>query len=124
MGTCFDILTKPVPLTQRHVDVFRHKVIMGTHNKKTVKLDEFSERADDGRLNDTFEESEDLDLAADIPIDDPSQIALHKEMMAKVTSPAKEIRFSCDQIDFAFTEKNRISEPKPVTLTNNFKFPI
>lgn len=33
MGACFDILTKPIPLLQRHVDVYRHKVIMGAHNK-------------------------------------------------------------------------------------------
>lgn len=33
LGTCYDILTKPVPLMQRHVDIYRHKVIMGIHNK-------------------------------------------------------------------------------------------
>ena len=33
MGTCFDILTKPIPLSQRHVDVYRNKVIMGAHVK-------------------------------------------------------------------------------------------
>jgi len=33
IGTCFDILTKPIPLLQRHIDVYRHKVTMGAHNK-------------------------------------------------------------------------------------------
>jgi hypothetical protein len=33
IGTCYDILTKPIPLMQRHVDIYRHKVIMGIHNK-------------------------------------------------------------------------------------------
>lgn len=33
MGTCFDILTKPIPLMQKHIDVYRHKVTMGAHNK-------------------------------------------------------------------------------------------
>ena len=33
IGTCYDVLTKPMPLMQRHVDIFRHKVIMGVHNK-------------------------------------------------------------------------------------------
>jgi len=33
IGTCFDILTKPIPLMQRHIDVYRHKVTMGAHNK-------------------------------------------------------------------------------------------
>ena len=33
IGTCYDVLTKPMPLMQRHVDIYRHKVIMGVHNK-------------------------------------------------------------------------------------------
>lgn len=33
IGTCYDVLTKPMPLMQRHVDIFRHKVIMGVHNR-------------------------------------------------------------------------------------------
>jgi len=40
MGASFDILTKPVPLMQRHIDVYRHKVIMGAHTRmsKTMKM--------------------------------------------------------------------------------------
>ncbi len=33
IGTCYDILTKPIPIIQRHVDIYRHKAIMGIHNK-------------------------------------------------------------------------------------------
>ena len=33
IGTCYDVLNKPMPLMQRHVDIHRHKVIMGVHNK-------------------------------------------------------------------------------------------
>ena len=36
VGTCYDILTKPVPLSQRHIDSFRHKVIMNTHKKSNI----------------------------------------------------------------------------------------
>lgn len=39
LGTCFDILTKPVPLMQRHIDGYRHKVIMGAHKKAVAKED-------------------------------------------------------------------------------------
>jgi len=39
VGTCFDILTKPVPLMQRHVDAYRHKVIMGAHKKLNLFKD-------------------------------------------------------------------------------------
>lgn len=40
MGTCFDVLTKPMPLMQRHVDIYRHKVIMGIHKK--LRNDKYS----------------------------------------------------------------------------------
>ena len=34
IGTCYDVLNKPMPLMQRHVDIYRHKVIMGVHTKQ------------------------------------------------------------------------------------------
>lgn len=40
MGTCFDILTKPIPLQQRHVDCFRTKVVLGSHRKVIPKKEE------------------------------------------------------------------------------------
>jgi hypothetical protein len=40
IGACYDILTKPIPLMQRHVDIFRHKAIMGIHSKQR-KIDGF-----------------------------------------------------------------------------------
>ena len=36
IGTCYDILTKPIPLSQRHIDSYRHKVIMGAHKKSNI----------------------------------------------------------------------------------------
>lgn len=36
IGTCYDILTKPIPLSQRHIDSYRHKVIMGQHKKSNI----------------------------------------------------------------------------------------
>jgi hypothetical protein len=33
IGTCYDVLTKPMPLMQRHIDIYRHKVIMGIHTR-------------------------------------------------------------------------------------------
>lgn len=37
IGTCFDILTKPVPLQQRHVDAFRTRVVQGNHKRLAPK---------------------------------------------------------------------------------------
>jgi len=55
---------------QRHVDVFRHKVIMGAHKrfaqKKKANLD-----VTQNSLN-SIDPSADLDYHLEIPIDDPS----------------------------------------------------
>ena len=66
----------------------------------------------------------DADLHLEIPIDDPSQVVLHKEMLQSSSSEHKELRFSEDSIDFAFTENGRISESRQITLENKFNFPV
>jgi len=40
LGTCFDILTKPIPIMQKDVDYYRQKVIMGTHTNNALKSSE------------------------------------------------------------------------------------
>jgi len=117
MGTCFDILTKPVPLSQRHVDVYRNKVIMGAHTKD-VHIKENHER--DGSML----ESVDLDHDQEIPIDDPSQVVLHKEMLLSSASDRRDIHFSSDIVEFGFTEHGRLSESKQLSLENKFGFPV
>jgi hypothetical protein len=44
LGTCYDVLNKPMPLMQRHIDIYRHKVIMGIHNR--VRRDKKGEYLD------------------------------------------------------------------------------
>lgn len=68
IGVCYDILTKPIPLMQRHVDIYRHKVIMGIHNK-IRKVD-----SDDDKLGNSMAYSFDeiVDNNMEIPIDDPN----------------------------------------------------
>lgn len=74
IGACYDILTKPIPLMQRHVDIFRHKVIMGIHSRK--KAPKF-----DGEGTEEAKEDELEINANEIPIDDPNQVVMHKEML-------------------------------------------
>ena len=65
LGTSYDVLTKPVPLGQRHIDTYRHKVIMGAHRKAMVTKDiDVEDSLMDSAL--------DVDLHLEIPIDDPS----------------------------------------------------
>jgi len=89
IGTSFDILTKPVPLMQRHIDIFRHKVTMGALNKNVGKKAGGSQSS----LNE-------MDYQYEIPIDDPSQEALHKEMLQAFTSQKRDLSLSIESIDF------------------------
>ena len=116
---------------QRHVDIHRHKVIMGVHNKP--RRDKNGEAVDHlASANASFNEERasdnlsamDLEINQEIPIDDPSQVVLHKEMFSDITAANKDVRFSHDFIDLAFAESERISESKPITLENTFPFPI
>lgn len=75
IGTCYDILTKPVPLMQRHVDIYRHKVIMGIHNKSRG-----NKMLTDGTEAGSTSLEDELDLMHEIAIDDPNQVVIHKEM--------------------------------------------
>ena len=76
LGTCYDVLTKPIPLSQRHVDTYRHKVIMGAHRKATILPKDV-----DGVEDSLMDSALDVDLHLEIPIDDPNQVVLHKEML-------------------------------------------
>jgi hypothetical protein len=122
IGTCYDILTKPIPLMQRHVDIYRHKVIMGIHNKMRK-----NELMDGDKLGNTgngtsFEEEVEINL--EIPIDDPNPVVLHKEMFLESTSENRDVKLREDFIDFGFTEFGRLSESKVITLDNKFPFSI
>jgi len=59
---------------QRHIEVYRHKVI---HNKTL-------------QGNELYNEEDHLNL--EIPIDDPNQVALHKEMLLESTSNQRDVR--------------------------------
>lgn len=131
IGTCYDVLTKPMPLMQRHVDIYRHKVIMGVHNKP--RRDKHGDPLDPlASINASFNEDRasdnlsamDLEINQEIPIDDPSQVVLHKEMFADVAAPNRDVKASQDFLDFAFAESGRISESKSLTLDNAFPYPI
>jgi hypothetical protein len=131
MGSCFDILTKPVPLLQRHVDIYRHKVIMGAHNKKSskAKKTQLASELMDATLNDRTlismnDTGADMDFQLEIPIDDPSQVILHKEMLQLCSNDKRELQLSTDSIDFAFTNSGRQSEAKHLTFYNKFTFPV
>jgi histidine ammonia-lyase len=113
---------------QRHIDIYRHKVIMGIHNRirKDKMGDEYEVR--DSTLGAEMESanlsSQDLEINQEIPIDDPTQVVLHKEMFQDITTATRDISISYDFLDFQFTEMGRISEQKPLVMNNKYPFPI
>jgi len=122
VGTCFDILNKPMPLMQRHVDIYRHKVIMGIHNKQRV--DKTGKRTTESDLESANLSSMDIEINEEIPIDNPSQVVLHKEMFADITGEDRDLRLNQDFLDFNFTHVGRASDSKDLTIHNKFPFSV
>lgn len=54
----------------------------------------------------------DVEINQEIPIDDPTQVVLHKEMFIDVTKENREVKLSMDFLDFNFAESGRISESR------------
>lgn len=63
-----------MPLMQRHVDIYRHKVIMGIHNR--ARRDKYGDTAEldraEGTSNENFSAAAELEMNQEIPIDDPT----------------------------------------------------
>lgn len=92
---------------------------MGIHNKQRKMIDGHNEVE---KLGTSFEEEIEINL--EIPIDDPNQVVLHKEMFLETTSENRDIKLREEFIDFSFTECGRLSESKHVTLDNKFPFEV
>ena len=101
IGTCYDILTKPIPLLQRHVDIYRHKAIMGIHNK--IRKDNLvdAEKMGNSTLHGTSFEEE-IEINLQIPIDKPNQVVLHKEMFLEMTSENRDLKLREEFLDFSY----------------------
>ena len=119
IGTCYDILTKPVPLMQRHVDIYRHKVIMGMHNKARSKMILDADGVGIATMGD-----DELDIMHEIAMDDPNQVVLHKEMFLEMSAEGRDLSLREEYIDFGFTDHGRVSESKAITLDNKFPFDV
>jgi hypothetical protein len=99
---------------------------MGAHNKLAPKKeaeDYYADTFNSGKM-DYLSKDGTVDLELEIPIDDPSQIILHKEMLLSVSAPGRNVRLSVDQIDFGFAERGRVSAQRSITMENKFVFPI
>merc|ERR1719362_1548659 len=92
---------------------------MGAHRKAQMAFKDI-----DGMEDSLMDSAMDVDLHLEIPIDDPNQVVLHKEMLLSSSANTRDLRLSEESINFNFTENGRISESKQLTLENKFGFPI
>ena len=106
---------------QRHVDIYRHKVIMGIHNKQR-KIDSGEDKLGLTGNGTSFEEEVEINL--EIPIDDPNPVVLHKEMFLEMSSENRDLKLRDEFLDFSFTECGRVSEGKMITLDNKYPFEV
>lgn len=60
----------------------------------------------------------------EIPIDDPNQVVLHKEMMLESVSTKREVRFEIENLDFNFCDYGRTSEFKEILIHNDYPFSV
>ena len=107
IGTCYDLLIRPKPVLQNHINVFRRRVIEGKYNKEDLVIVRPNQTERKDRL--TFASSQSrnpyvmiseasVDRANDsimeLPIENPSQVVLHKELFQELSSPNKLISIS------------------------------
>ena len=92
---------------------------MGAHRKASITPKDI-----DGVEDSLMESAMAVDLHLEIPIDDPNQVVLHKEMLLGSAAANRELRLSEESVNFTFTENGRISESRQLTLENKFNFPI
>jgi len=86
---------------QRHVELFRYKVIMGMHYKakKAIEGEGDNDNFSEGMDMNTFDEEAKLNL--EVPIDDPNHV-LHKEMFLENDSPYRDVAILQQYVDFGF----------------------
>lgn len=127
IGTCYDLLIKPIPLQQHHINNFRRRVITGKltevdfrymENSYIMKLNQML-----GQNNSILEELENPQQG---PVgnlqgewaENANQTVLHKELMLEPKSEHKLIQFSEDFLDFGYQECMSESGPKEIEIHN------
>lgn len=101
MGTCFDILTKPLPIKQQHINSHRSRVIMGSHKQARHEELDFDRSMPMGSSKVGFRGEMTATLVSDglgveIAMDEPSQVVLHKEMLNSSAMETRDVKFSLD----------------------------
>jgi hypothetical protein len=121
IGTCYDESIKPLPLMQRHVDMFRYKVIMGIHYK--MKKEAEGDEEDSIQEIDIQTLNEEAKTNVDIPVDDQNHV-LHKEMFLENDCQYRDIIIKQQYLDFNYCEYGKFSDYKTIEVENKLPYKI
>ena len=140
LGTCYDLLIKPLPILQSHVDMFRKRVIEGRLNKIDFKYLEnsmMSIKSGGGVLAKTgmslsrsftrenpqaADDIPEKDGAGEIVENNESQIMIHKELFQEMRSEQRILQINEEFLDFGFCEFMTVSGGRDIVVTN--KLPV
>lgn len=118
-GSSHDLLNKSKELEQKHIEIFRKKLKLGTYyNKLKISNNEMEignflskkSTLKDKLLTSDEEHSDNLIL---------NSVQLHKEMFWESTSNTRLFHSNVELIDFRFVENGKLSEPYILTIYNN-----
>ena len=99
LGTCYDLLIRPKPILQNHVNIFRRRVIEGKYRKEDLvqikQLEPFKYRTSgmSSIVRTSYNPQSDVSIGEDpvmeLPIENASQVVMHKELFQELSSPSR-----------------------------------
>lgn len=110
IGSCYDILNRPLPLSQQDIILYRSAVFMGN----------LQDLLDSNPVGSVSEDH--YKASIEVPVDEPNQVALHKEMFQELKE--KTIACSEESLDFGFCATGKVSDSRSVLLTNRHDFDV
>ena len=123
IGTCYDLLIRPLPLLQQHVDIFRQRVIEGRISEIELKYIEnnmllkLSKKVDEGSQDTP---SEDNFYSQLHPTISEHPYVLHRELFQQ-PSTNQLISLNEDNLEFGFCEVMTMSGQREIEVVNKMQ---
>lgn len=126
-GSCHDLLNKSKVIEQKHIDIFRYKVVNGfyvqksTTNSKDFDMSSYLDNINKTTRRTIVKDKYSVEIIEDGLLDSTNQVQLHKEMFWENISNTRLFYTlnNIDMIDFRFVEYGKLSEPYILTMYNN-----
>ena len=114
-GSCHDLLTKPLLIEQKFIDIFRYKILNGLY----FNADAAGAEANENEFIEKITRSLVNKSGKDVEYEYTSQLQLHKELFWESTANTRMISFDTEFIDFRFVSCGKSSEGYVIKLRNN-----